>query len=113
MAEGASKKAGDSLDRIVERVLLRDKPVRLTGLRGSSQAVVGARLVEAQGDAPVLFLTANAKAADALLDDLHTCLGEQETNRRTRAFSRHDTLPYDRFSPQPVVIAQRKDVLYP
>ncbi len=112
MAAGSSKKAGDSLDRIVERVLLRDEPVRLTGLRGASRAVVGARLVEAHGDAPVLFLTANAKAADALLDDLHTCLGERETDRRTRAFPRHDTLPYDRFSPQPFVITQRMDVLY-
>jgi transcription-repair coupling factor (superfamily II helicase) len=103
---------GDSLDRIVERVLQRNERVRLTGLRGSSRALVGARLVEAHGDAPVLFLAANAKAADSLLDDLRTCLGERDQGRRTRPFPRHDTLPYDRFSPQPFVIAQRMDVLY-
>jgi len=116
MAKGKPNPAGgadgDSLDRIVERVLARDEPVRLTGLRGSSRALVAARLVEAHGDAPVLVLTANAKAADTLLDDLRTCLGERQEDRRTRAFPRHDTLPYDRFSPQPFVIAQRMDVLY-
>ncbi|MEE2674918.1 MAG: transcription-repair coupling factor [Myxococcota bacterium] len=112
MAAGTSKTHGASRDRTVERVVQRDGPIRLTGLRGASRAVVGARLVEAHPDAPVLFLTANAKAADALLDDLHTCLGEQEPDRRSRAFPRHDTLPYDRFSPQPFVIAQRMDVLY-
>jgi len=86
--------------------------VRLTGLRGAARAVVGAELVRAHGDRPTLFLTASAKAADALLDDLRTTLGEREHHRRTRAFPRHDTLPYDRFSPQPFVVAQRMDVLY-
>ena len=104
--------AGDSLGRVIEQVGSRTRAVRLTGLRGASRAVVGARLAIAHGDAPVLFLTPNAKAADSLLDDLRTCLGEREDERRTRAFPRHDTLPYDRFSPQPFVIAQRMDVLY-
>jgi transcription-repair coupling factor (superfamily II helicase) len=103
---------GDSLDRLIPQVALRERAVRLTGLRGASRAVVGARLALAHGDAPVLFLTASAKAADALLDDLRTCLGERDADRRTRAFPRHDTLPYERFSPQPFVIAQRMDVLY-
>ena len=102
----------DTLDRIALQVAKRTGPIRLTGLRGASRAVVGARLVAAHGDAPVLFLTANAKAADELQDDLRTCLGEREDESRTRAFPRHDTLPYDRFSPQPFVIAQRMDVLY-
>ncbi len=102
----------DTLERVIAQVTARRGPVRLTGLRGASPALVGARLVDAHGDAPVLFLTANAKATDTLLDDLRTCLGEREDARRTRAFPRHDTLPYDRFSPQPFVIAQRMDVLY-
>jgi len=38
--------------------------------------------------------------------------GSAADDRRTRAFPRHDTLPYDRFSPQGFVIAQRMDVLY-
>jgi len=104
--------AGDSLERIVERVMVRDRAVRLTGLRGASRALVAARLAEAAGGAPVLFLAANAKAADAFLEDLRTCLGERDDDRRTRFFPRHDTLPYDRFSPQPFVVAQRMDVLY-
>jgi transcription-repair coupling factor (superfamily II helicase) len=108
----SDKTRSDSLDRVVAEVQERTKPLRLTGLRGASRAVVGARLAMAHGDAPVLFLAANAKAADALLDDLRTCLGEREDHRRTRPFPRHDTLPYDRFSPQPFVIAQRMDVLY-
>jgi transcription-repair coupling factor (superfamily II helicase) len=112
MAGRASQKGGDSLERVVTQVMERSRPVRLTGLRGASRAVVGARLAMAHGDAPVLFLTANAKAADALLDDLRTCLGEREDARRTRPFPRHDTIPYDRFSPQPFVVAQRMDVLY-
>jgi transcription-repair coupling factor (superfamily II helicase) len=105
-------KAGDSLARIVELIGSRTQAVRLTGLRGASRAAVGAALATAHGDAPVLFLTPSAKTADALLDDLRTCLGEREGERRTRAFPRHDTIPYDRFSPQPFVIAQRMDVLY-
>ena len=32
--------------------------------------------------------------------------------RRVRAFPRHDTQPYERFSPQPFVVAQRMEVLY-
>jgi transcription-repair coupling factor (superfamily II helicase) len=111
-AGGPEREASDSLERVVAQVQGRTKPLRLTGLRGASRAVVAARLAMAHGDAPVLFLTANAKAADALLDDLRTCLGEREDARRTRAFPRHDTLPYERFSPQPFVIAQRMDVLY-
>ncbi len=109
-ADGTS--AGDSLDRVLARVRERERPLRLTGLRGASRALVGARLAQEHGDAPLLFLTASAKAADALLDDLRSCLGEREDDRRTRAFPRHDTLPYERFSPQPFVIAQRMDVLY-
>ena len=64
--------------------------------------------------APALFLTADAKAADLLLEDLRVMLGEPpaEAGGRVRPFPRHDTLPYDRFSPQPFVTAQRMDVLY-
>ena len=103
---------GDSLKRIVESVMKRSGPVRVTGLRGASRAVVGAELVRAHADRPVLFLTANAKSADLLLDDLRTCLGERDEQQRTLAFPRHDTLPYDRFSPQPFLVAQRMNVLY-
>jgi transcription-repair coupling factor (superfamily II helicase) len=109
----ATHESGDSLERIVQSVVQRTGPVRLTGLRGAPRAVVGAQLVRAHGERPVLFLTANAKSADELLYDLRTTLGERDDDdRRTLAFPRHDTLPYDRFSPQPFLIAQRMNVLY-
>ncbi|MCG8588766.1 MAG: transcription-repair coupling factor [Proteobacteria bacterium] len=86
--------------------------MRLTGLRGSAVAVVAAELVRAHGERPVLVLTSSSKRGDALLGDLRQTLGERGDNGRLRAFPRHDTLPYDRFSPQPFLVAQRMDVLY-
>ena len=100
------------LDDVVDRVMARAGSVRLTGLRGAARAVVAAHLVRAHGDRPVLVLVPTAKGADAFVDDLRTALGEPESGGRVRAFPRHDTQPYDRFSPQPFVVAQRMDVLY-
>jgi len=100
------------LDDVVERVMARVGSVRLTGLRGAARAVVAAHLVRAHGDRPVLVLVPTARAADAFLDDLRTALGDPAVGGRVRAFPRHDTQPYERFSPQPFVVAQRMDVLY-
>ena len=100
------------LDDVVDRVMARAGSVRLTGLRGAARAVVTAHLVRAHGDRPVLVLVPTAKAADAFVDDLRAALGEPESDGRVRAFPRHDTQPYERFSPQPFVVAQRMDVLY-
>jgi transcription-repair coupling factor (superfamily II helicase) len=86
--------------------------VRLTGLRGASKAVVAAELVRAHADRPVLILGSSAKQCDVLLDDLRSTLGERPDSSRLHVLPRHDTLPYDRFSPQPFVVAQRMDVLY-
>jgi transcription-repair coupling factor (superfamily II helicase) len=86
--------------------------VRLTGLRGAARGVVAAHLVRAHGDRPVLVLVPTAKAADLFLDDLSAALGEPPEGERVRAFPRHDTQPYERFSPQPFLVAQRMDVLY-
>jgi transcription-repair coupling factor (superfamily II helicase) len=85
--------------------------MRLSGLRGAARAVVAAELVRAHGNRPALVLVPNAKAADSFLDDLRAALGEAEEGR-VRSFPRHDTQPYERFSPQPFVVAQRMDVLY-
>jgi transcription-repair coupling factor (superfamily II helicase) len=92
-------------------------PTRLTGLRGAARGVVGARLVQACPDRPVLFLAPTAKRADRLLQDLRVALGEwngqeAEDEPRIVPYPRHDTVPYDRFSPQPFVVAQRMDVLW-
>jgi transcription-repair coupling factor (superfamily II helicase) len=108
-----------SLDDLLSRVLARKGAVRLTGLRGSARAWAGAELVRAlwqqAGEArSALFVTPDAKSADALAEDLRVLLGEPpaEEGGRVRPFPRHDTLPYDRFSPQPFVVAQRMDVLH-
>ncbi len=60
------------------------------------------------------MIATGAKAADALLEDLRLVLGElrPELGGRVRAFPALDTTPYDRFSPQPFVVAQRMDVLH-
>ncbi len=97
---------------VVQRVLARKGPVHLTGLRGAGRAAVVAELVRAQGTRPVLCIVPSSRAADAFLDDLRSMLGENGPESRLRAFPRHDTLPFDRFSPQPFVVAQRMDVLY-
>jgi len=86
--------------------------VRLTGLKGAAPAVVGAELARAHGERPLLFLTPSSKTADSLVDDLRVALGQTNGSDRVCTFPRHDTLPYDRFSPQPFVVAQRMDVLY-
>jgi len=102
----------ESLDDVVARVMQRERPVRLTGLRGAARAAVAAHLVRAHGARPALVLVPTAKAGDAFVDDLRAALGEPGVGGRVRAFPRHDTQPYERFSPQPFVVAQRMDVLY-
>jgi transcription-repair coupling factor (superfamily II helicase) len=120
-AESAVDVSEDPIDRaapvrdlpdVVRRVLARDGPVRLSGLRGAARAAVVAHLVRAHGDRPVLVLVPTAKAGDDFLDDLRASLGEVPDGGRVRPFPRYDTQPYERFSPQPFVVAQRMDALY-
>jgi len=101
-----------NLDDVVARVTRRRRAVRITGLRGAARGVLGAHLVRAHGERPVLFITPTAKATDAFAADLRAALGEPEEGGRVREFPRHDTQPYERFSPQPFLVAQRMDVLY-
>ena len=58
------------------------------------------------------MIVPTAKAGDAFVADLACALGETPGTGRLRAFPRYDTQPYERFSPQPFVVAQRMDVLY-
>jgi transcription-repair coupling factor (superfamily II helicase) len=102
----------DALKSLAGQLMGHGAPVRVTGLRGAARAVMVAELVRAHGDAPVLILGPSAKSCDELSDDLRSVLGERSDAPRLHAFPRHDTLPYDRFSPQPFVVAQRMDVLY-
>jgi len=100
------------LEDVAERVAERRGALRIAGLRGAARGVVGAHLVRAHGDRPVLFLAATAKDADAFAADLRAALGEPAGGSRIREFPRHDTQPYERFSPQPFLVAQRMEVLY-
>jgi len=100
------------LRALSRQLTLRDGSVRLTGLRGAARALVAAELIRAHGNRPVLILATSAKQCDSLLDDLTSVLGDRKEDTRLRSFPRHDTLPYDRFSPQPFVVAQRMEVLY-
>jgi len=85
--------------------------VRIQGLRGGARAVVIARLAEAHAAAPTLVLTAGAKETDRLEADLRAALGESDGGR-VRPFPHPDAGPYDRFSPQGPVVAQRMEVLH-
>ena len=67
-----------NLDAVAQRIAERAGAVRLTGLRGSARAVVGAHLVKHHGDGPVLFVAPSAKACDALVADLRAALGDPE-----------------------------------
>lgn len=100
------------IKQVVGRVRKRTTPVRITGLRGASRALVAAELIRPQGTRPVLVLTPHSRAADALAEDLRLALGEQADDTRVFSFPRHDTLPYERFSPQPFITTQRMAVLY-
>jgi len=84
------------------------------GLRGGARAVAIARLCQAAPERAILVLTPGAKETDRLVEDLREALGEPlpDEGGRVRPFPHPDTAPYDRFSPQPFVVAQRMDVLH-
>jgi len=101
-----------SLADLAARVAGRSGPLRVLGLRGSARAVVAAELIRQQRERAALVVVPSSKVADVFVSDLRTALGESGEASRVRLFPRHDTHPYERFSPQPFVTAQRMDVLY-
>ena len=109
----AAQRPLTTVEDLAQRVLERKRTVRLTGLRGAARAVVAAQLVRAHGDRPVLILVPTSKDGDGFINDLRASLGEEEegSSGRVRPFPRHDPQPYERFSPQPVIVAQRMAVL--
>ncbi len=114
MDEAASGRTAQPLDALAARIAKRRGPVRVCGLRGVAQVLVAARIIEAHAQRPALLVTESAKQNDRVLEDLRVALGEPPPARggRVRAFPHPDTRPYDRFSPQPFVVAQRLDVLH-
>jgi transcription-repair coupling factor (superfamily II helicase) len=103
-----------SLEEISRKVRTRDTTVCLTGLKSGARTAALAELARSHGDRPVLVICPSSKACDALGDDLRSMLGGENSEEaaRIKAFPRHDTLPYERFSPQPFVVTQRMDLLY-
>lgn len=101
-----------SLEQLVHRISERQHCVRLGGLRGSSRAFVAAKLIQEHGPRPVLVVSPTSKTSEALFENLQTALGTRVSEARLRSFPRHDTLPFERFSPQPFVVTQRMSVLY-
>jgi transcription-repair coupling factor (superfamily II helicase) len=97
---------------VAKRLLSRQRTTRVSGLRGAARAVAVAHLARAHGDRPVLVVVPTAKDGDAFFADLACALGEPDDGGRLRPFPRYDTQPYERFSPQPFVVAQRMDVLW-
>jgi transcription-repair coupling factor (superfamily II helicase) len=103
----ARPESPETLAKLSDRILRRSTPLLLTGLRGSARAIAIAELIHAHGARPVLVVSPGSKESDALRDDLCAALGETPGKERLRVFPRHDTHPYDRFSPQPEIVSQR------
>jgi hypothetical protein len=105
----------ESLEQIARKLTARETSVCLTGLKGAARSAAFAELVRAHGERPILVIGASSKACDALGEDLRAALGgaEAEPGRRVRSFPRHDTLPYERFSPHPIPGAQARRAASP
>ncbi len=110
--ETSAQHPPDSLAEVARRVADSTGVVRLTGLRGAARAVVAAHLLIDHCQRPALIVVPNAKLGDTFATDLQAALGEPAEGGRIRAFPRYDTQPYERFSPQPFLVAQRMAVLY-
>jgi transcription-repair coupling factor (superfamily II helicase) len=102
----------DGLDDVATHLARRERVTHVGGLRGAARAAAVAHLARAHGDRPLLVLVATAKHGDVFFEDLRSVLGEVPDAGRLRLFPRHDTQPYERFSPQPFLVAQRMEVLY-
>ena len=109
---GSPRRGDTPFDRFVREERELGQLTRLTGLRGAANRVAASHLIRAHGDRPVLVVTAHSRAADAAALALRGLLGEREDATRIRSFPRHDTLPFDRFSPQPFLVSQRMAILH-
>ncbi|MED5261624.1 MAG: transcription-repair coupling factor [Myxococcota bacterium] len=101
-----------SLRDIAQLASESETPLRVSGLRGGVHTAVLAEAVRASTAPSVLVLTSGSREADRVAGQLRLLLGEQAETSKIDVFPRHDTLPYERFSPQPFVLAQRAAGLY-
>jgi transcription-repair coupling factor (superfamily II helicase) len=108
----APRRGETPFDRFLREARTEQSLTRLTGLRGASNRVAASHLIRAHGERVVVYVTPHSRAADAAIVALRGFLGERDGESRIRAFPRHDTLPFDRFSPQPFLVSQRMEVLH-
>jgi transcription-repair coupling factor (superfamily II helicase) len=108
----ATRRGDTPFDRFVREALAEGKLARITGLRGAANRVAASHLIRAHGDHPVVYITPHSRASDAAMLALSGLLGEREDLSRLHAYPRHDTLPFDRFSPQSYLVSQRMEILH-
>jgi transcription-repair coupling factor (superfamily II helicase) len=101
----------DALERLVEA--LAAGRVRTTGLFGAARAWVLARLARAVG-APLVCVTADDDAADALAGDLAFFLGGEGTKLAPKVLRlpADEVLPWDELVPDAGVVAERLSALF-
>jgi transcription-repair coupling factor (superfamily II helicase) len=95
------------LPDLARAVISRDRPVRLTGARGSAGAYFVAGL-RREHPGPILLVSPTSKTADQLASDLRTFLGPSAV----QVFPRYDNPPFDRFSAHPEIESRRMSLLY-
>jgi transcription-repair coupling factor (superfamily II helicase) len=108
----APRRGETPFDRFLREARSRGDLRRLTGLRGSAHRVAASHLIRSHGERPVLYVTPHSRASDSAIAALRGLLGERVDQTRLLAFPRHDSLPFDRFSPQPFLVCQRMAVLH-
>ncbi|MFQ5697075.1 MAG: transcription-repair coupling factor [Myxococcota bacterium] len=91
----------------VDQALGRDRALHLARVRASAGALVAARLRD-EHPGPLLVISPTSKRATRFAADLRTF----SPGTAVSVFPRHDTPPYDRFSPHPEIAARRMSLLY-
>ena len=88
---------------------------RVQGLQGGARAYV-LSLIAARADRPMLIISAGAREAETLYDDLNFFLGEERVpapiRQRVHLFPSWEVLPFENLSPHPDNIAGRLEGLY-
>jgi transcription-repair coupling factor (superfamily II helicase) len=88
---------------------------RVQGLQGGARAYV-LSLIAARADRPMLIISAGAREAETLYDDLNFFLGEERApapiRKRVHLFPSWEVLPFENLSPHPDNIAGRLEGLY-
>ncbi|MCP4007517.1 MAG: transcription-repair coupling factor [bacterium] len=95
------------VSELIESVAGRERPLRLLRVRGTAGAFLVAHL-RAEHKGPLLVISPSSKAAETFDGALRAFSPETDTT----IFRRHDTPPYDRFSPHPEIENRRMSLLY-